>query len=55
MTVDIVLAVYWPPHAPGPGHDDVLDLVQLVEADLACPICADRLVDRDDRRVSLPL
>ena len=20
MTVDIVLAVYWPPQAPGPGH-----------------------------------
>ena len=21
MTIDIVLAVNWPPHAPGPGHD----------------------------------
>ena len=35
--IDIVLAVNWPPHAPGPGHDDVLDLVQLVEGDLARP------------------
>ena len=32
MTMLIVLAVNWPPHAPGPGHDGVLDLVQLVEA-----------------------
>ena len=21
MTIDIVFAVYWPPHAPAPGHD----------------------------------
>ena len=31
-TMDIVLAVYWPPHAPGAGARRRLDLVQLVEA-----------------------
>ena len=32
MTMLIVLAVYWPPQAPGPGTGGALDLVQLVEA-----------------------
>ena len=27
----IVLAVNWPPHAPGPGQATLLDLVQLLE------------------------
>ena len=54
-TVDIVLAVNWPPHAPGPGAGRVLDLVQLLEADLAGPIRADRLEHGDDRRVALAL
>ena len=35
----------------GTGTGDVLDLVQLVERDLACAIRADGLVDRDDRGV----
>ena len=55
MTMLIVLAVYWPPHAPGPGQADVLDLVQLLEADLAGPVRPDRLEDRDDGRVPLAL
>ena len=55
MTVLIVLAVYWPPQAPGPGQADVLDLVQLLEGDLAGAVRADRLVDRHDGRVALAL
>ncbi len=39
----------------GAGARDVLDLVQLVERDLARPIRADGLVDGDDRRVALAL
>ena len=41
----IVLAVYWPPQAPAPGHAADLDLVQLLGADLARAVGADRLVD----------
>ena len=50
----IVLAVNWPPHAPGPGHAGVLDLAQLLETDLSSPIRPDRLEDGHDGRVALP-
>ena len=55
MTIDIVFAVYWPPHAPAPGHAALSIVVQLVEADLAGAIGADRLEDRHDRRGRWPL
>ena len=45
MAIAIVLAVNWPPHAPAPGQARVLDLVQLLERDLAGPVRADRLED----------
>ena len=51
----IVLAVNWPPQAPAPGHARVLDLVQLLEADLARPVRADRLEHAHDRVVALAL
>ena len=55
MTVAIVLAVNWPPHAPAPGHATFSISYSSSRRDLARPIGADRLEHLDDGRVPLAL
>ncbi len=42
ITVDMVLAVYWPPHAPAPGTGDVFEFEQFGVGHLAGGVRADR-------------
>ena len=55
MTIAIVLAVNWPPHAPAPGHAALSISYSSSRRDLAGPVRADRLEHGDDRRVALAL
>ena len=44
ITVDIVLAVYWPPQAPAPGHAASSSSLQFRVAHLARDVRADGFV-----------
>ncbi len=51
ITVDIVFAVYWPPHAPAPGHATFSSSRKFRIAHLSRDVCADGFVDVLNRHV----
>ncbi len=54
-TVDIVLAVYWPPHAPGPGQATFSTSYSSSRVILPGPVGADGLEHADHGHVALAL
>ena len=48
MALDMVLAVYMPPHEPAPGHASHSILCSVLLVELAGLVLADRLEDGDD-------
>ena len=48
MALDMVLAVYMPPHEPAPGHASHSTLWSALLVELARLVLADRLEDGDD-------